>query len=669
MNFKKIKIASSLFLSVAITSTTFQAKALEEKPLTPSFYYPDVMIEDPYHKSIETLTDLSLLEGYEDGLFRPDKKVSRAEMLKLAYKANDMANIIAANLEGEKYDSANSYNELIKSYSGEECFDDISGHWATDKICFGKSEGHIEGDEGTNLFNPERRVNLAETAKMLGLSSMEELVAGREWYAPYLESLQKKYAIPSSVLSADQEITRAEAAEIVYRFIWHTKGLPNFATYNTPMNLEAPHNWVFVGDFYSTNENSSDVYFKNEKIISRDSENFKPLKDTCYYNCLWQDSNYVYFEGEVIGSRDNLIKLNENLYILNNNLIVDRSNSFEFIETNQLDFTVDLNTLVDTGLTEDFIIGNYGFYILKDKDNVYIIDIRPDWVKQEDGQYKSEFSFKKLDSLSPETLTLSKEPIYSYELPNYREGSKSYYYLLEDDEDTVLLITHLDFFQKGSYWSRATRVENPELEITFTPGFLAYMPLGKINEKEIEFFNQYFWRLEDKIYYINHELEGVDADSFDTYTKTEGLEEAGYFAFDKNNVYLFENKLNLDPVTFKTNYNWTYFKDQNGVYNKFGEKLDVNVSDGDFEKSNSTLKDENKLYFEGELVEGIDVEKAKVVSYKCITDGEKVFEAKSLNFDYKFFTNQFEIIDRTNEEDNWCYQRAAEYFNKIESLF
>ena len=72
--------------------------------------YTDVPADAWYNNAVSTLSNAGILDGYEDGTFRPDGNITRAEF----------ATITARFLEA--------------SYDGGNRFPDIDGHWAAEYI-------------------------------------------------------------------------------------------------------------------------------------------------------------------------------------------------------------------------------------------------------------------------------------------------------------------------------------------------------------------------------------------------------------------------------------------------------------------------------------------------------------------------------------------------------
>lgn len=89
------------------------------------------------------LVALGLISGYEDGAFRPDSTISRAETAKLiALLCTDQPT------------------------GGSAQFLDLDGCWAADYICYCAEQGILSGS-GSGLFRPQDPVTGRELAKML----------------------------------------------------------------------------------------------------------------------------------------------------------------------------------------------------------------------------------------------------------------------------------------------------------------------------------------------------------------------------------------------------------------------------------------------------------------------------------------------------------------------
>lgn len=155
------------------------------------------MASNKYEYAVNELEALHIVKGYEDGTFRPDEELTRAEFCSL------MINTLG--LDG------------IASNPTETEFADVpSSHWASGCIKLAYDMGIING-YGDGNFGPEDPVTYVQTLKIL-LNSMG--------YAPMAEDnggYPTGYLmVGSSRIStgvnkaADAAITRGEAAQLIY---------------------------------------------------------------------------------------------------------------------------------------------------------------------------------------------------------------------------------------------------------------------------------------------------------------------------------------------------------------------------------------------------------------------------------------------------------------------
>ena len=151
-----------------------------------------------YNEAIDYLREQNVVEGYDDGTFRPDHTINRAEFMKI---------IIAAKFS----------KEYISLSMAGNCFSDVtSDQWFAPYICMAKNEGIISGyPDGT--FGPEKEITFAEAAKILAEVYNLDFTNGDSWYEGYVKALQDNNYIPDSVSALTKQITRAEMAELIWR--------------------------------------------------------------------------------------------------------------------------------------------------------------------------------------------------------------------------------------------------------------------------------------------------------------------------------------------------------------------------------------------------------------------------------------------------------------------
>ena len=104
--------------------------------------YSDVKAGDWFNNAVSTLSNAGIISGYEDGTFRPNGYITRAEFATIAARFFDAA------------------------YSGEDLFPDISGHWAKDYINQAANKGFVNGyEDGT--FKPNQNITRAEAVTLV----------------------------------------------------------------------------------------------------------------------------------------------------------------------------------------------------------------------------------------------------------------------------------------------------------------------------------------------------------------------------------------------------------------------------------------------------------------------------------------------------------------------
>jgi len=185
--------------------------------------FVDLPRAHPAFAEIEFLAERGIIQGNPDGTFHPDELVSRAAALKM---------IIApiAPLEELWKNERSSYKDVSNL------------DWFFPYIEYAFANLHvIDGPPVTSIFVPGRTVIKAEFLKMLFLADqapIEEFTTIRapfapdainmeEWYIPYL-----KYAVSASLIpfvgdgngEPAQELTRADAAVLVARYIQYKEG-------------------------------------------------------------------------------------------------------------------------------------------------------------------------------------------------------------------------------------------------------------------------------------------------------------------------------------------------------------------------------------------------------------------------------------------------------------
>ncbi len=188
-----ISLVAALIFAVGLQT------AFAELPAT-SNYYSDVdSFSADYYTAIEFISEEGIVNGYDDGTYKPDNLLNRAELLKIIIEAE--------------------YEDEFEAYSGVSCFDDVdAGEWFTSYVCFAKDEGFIVGyDDET--FRPTDRISLVETVKIAMEVFDYDYEETDPWYKGPVDVASDENFIPLDFISFDQYMDRGEMADLITRVL------------------------------------------------------------------------------------------------------------------------------------------------------------------------------------------------------------------------------------------------------------------------------------------------------------------------------------------------------------------------------------------------------------------------------------------------------------------
>ncbi|MCF7845092.1 MAG: S-layer homology domain-containing protein [Kiritimatiellales bacterium] len=182
--------------------------------------FSDVSPDNPAYEAVEFLKNQGVISGYEDGTFKPDKTVNRAEALKI---------IVAPLVSADQL-------ALVK----QTPFEDIAeGDWYLPYVEAARQNSIIDGPPSKTKFYGGNTVITAEFLKILELANQQDpqkflgeiriplssdVSNPDEWYYPYM-----RYALASSMIMIGQdgllnpgkELTRGDTALLLYRFLMY----------------------------------------------------------------------------------------------------------------------------------------------------------------------------------------------------------------------------------------------------------------------------------------------------------------------------------------------------------------------------------------------------------------------------------------------------------------
>ncbi len=266
---------------------TFLVLILVVAPALVEANFSDVSNSYQYRYGVDYLFDNDIVEGYEDGTFKPFNKINRAELTKIVVES------VGLDLVSER-----------------GCFPDLDvTQWYAPYVCTAKQAGWVEGyEDGT--FQPTRTINRAESVKVIAEAEEWDLPTSfsapysdtslSQWYTKYVAFAKNKNFLPfSSRFSAGDEILRGEFSEVYYRVLYtRNEFLDEFINphEDEEVAIEEPESDVIdvedaVVDF-GTDVYAADVF----DSINLDDD----FPKTFYENEVYK------FEGEVAGSYDSM---------------------------------------------------------------------------------------------------------------------------------------------------------------------------------------------------------------------------------------------------------------------------------------------------------------------------------------------------------------------------
>ena len=154
---------------------------------------------------VDTLVSLGVVNGYDDGSFKPNGTVTRAEMAKMIYVLR------TGNSD------ASAYNDDKTSFT------DIGSHWARGYIKYCQSLGIIAGKSNTK-FCPNDKVTAQEAAKMLlvtlGYDPAKAGLTGASWASKTNALADENGLLDDVNTSFTAACPRQYAAQLIYNAIF-----------------------------------------------------------------------------------------------------------------------------------------------------------------------------------------------------------------------------------------------------------------------------------------------------------------------------------------------------------------------------------------------------------------------------------------------------------------
>lgn len=188
-NLKKVL---ALVLAFACAFTMFAGAAFTDSA--------DIKVDT---EVVDTLVSLGVVNGYDDGSFKPNGTVTRAEMAKMIY-------VLRTN------GGTDATTYAVKMSTD---FNDVNNHWASGYIKYCYAYGIVAGKSST-VFAPDAPVTTVEAAKMLlvysGVDAAQSGLTGAQWKANTMKLADQDGLLKGVEADIDAPLPRQYAAQMIY---------------------------------------------------------------------------------------------------------------------------------------------------------------------------------------------------------------------------------------------------------------------------------------------------------------------------------------------------------------------------------------------------------------------------------------------------------------------
>lgn len=173
------------------------------------------------------------ISGYEDGSFKPDNNVTRAEVAAIIYNMMNDGTYVS--------------NSMLTKFT-----DISSAHWAASAIAFNIDNSYMNGDGGSSTFRPDDKMTRAELAQMLYNLNVKKSETNNisftdingHWGKNAIEAMAKSAVIngyEDGTFKPNNNVTRAETVTMISRLFDRS----NQWTGNTSFDDVPQSHWAY----------------------------------------------------------------------------------------------------------------------------------------------------------------------------------------------------------------------------------------------------------------------------------------------------------------------------------------------------------------------------------------------------------------------------------------
>lgn len=184
--------------------------------------FTDVDSSSTYYDALKYLKDQGTISGYPDGSYKPNSTINRAEFTKIivgSISTEDELTNCYSKYSEEGSDKVSLFSDVEFTTGGER-------PWYFDYVCVAK-EKQIIGGYPDGSFLPAQDINFVEAAKIIVEGIDYDTTESEPWYKRYVMEFSTRNAIPTTITTFNQQVTRGEMAEMMYRLRTGKTDLPS----------------------------------------------------------------------------------------------------------------------------------------------------------------------------------------------------------------------------------------------------------------------------------------------------------------------------------------------------------------------------------------------------------------------------------------------------------
>lgn len=278
---KNLKKVLALVLAVVMIMGTVAVASAKD--------YKDVKADNDYAVAIDVLSSLNILDGFEDGTFKADGKLTRAQAAKIVAIVHNAAT--TGKIKGQ--------DEVSALYANaQNSFVDCNDSWALPFINYCRITGLADGMTKTT-YAPNRQLTGVQWLKLmlttLNFDTAKEGYTGTGWDVNVLNRANE-IGLTDGLAEGWRgiaEVTRGEAAQILFNalkacLVEYGQLIKNYPTGNTST---ATHPWKAA-------------FVSNEQVNKTDMTLGAKMniKETTGYDDFWRPVTTWKYDGKVVAT-------------------------------------------------------------------------------------------------------------------------------------------------------------------------------------------------------------------------------------------------------------------------------------------------------------------------------------------------------------------------------